>query len=71
MDRPDPSTRQECGDSLPGHRHVHGDGVALLDAEVFEDIGDAADLAEEFRVGDVTVLARFVGLVDDGDLARR
>jgi hypothetical protein len=66
--RSDTGARKECRDGLPGHGHVHGDGVAFLDAEVFEDIGDAADLAEEFGVRNVLVVAWLVGLINDGNL---
>ena len=59
---------EEGGDSLPGHGHVDGDGVALLDAPLLEDVRDAAGLAEELAVADLAALAGLVGLVDDGGL---
>ena len=43
----------EHGDGgLGDHRHVDRDAVALLDAEVLEDVGEAADLAMELLVGE-------------------
>ena len=70
MHRTDPSTGKECGGSVPGHRKVDGDGVALLDAEGLEDIRDAADLAEQLAVRDKITFAWFIGFVDDGSLVR-
>ena len=54
--------------ALRDHREVYGDAVAALDAGLGEDLGDAADLAQELRVGDLLVVARLVGLPDNGGL---
>jgi hypothetical protein len=71
VDGSDTGTGEERGNGVPRHGHVHGDGVALLDAKVFEHVGDGTDLAEELGVGDVAMLTGFVCFVDDGDLGIR
>lgn len=71
MDGTDTSTGEEGSDGLPGHRQVYGDGIAFLDAERFEDIGDAANLAEEFSVCDLAALTGLISFVDDGSLIIR
>ena len=71
VDRPNASTSEERGYGLPGHRKIDRDGLALLDSEGLEDIGDAADLAEEFCIGDLATLIRFVGFINDGGLEKR
>jgi catechol 2,3-dioxygenase-like lactoylglutathione lyase family enzyme len=53
---------------LPGHGEVNRDGIAFLDAEGFEDVGDFAYFAKEFSVGDDTAIGRFIGFVDDRGL---
>lgn len=68
VDGTDTSASEERRGGLPGHGEVDGDGVALLDAQIFEDIGDLADLLEEFGVGDFTTLARLIGFPDNGRL---
>lgn len=35
----DTSASEENGNSLPGHGHVDGDGVTLLDTQALEDVG--------------------------------
>lgn len=65
VDSTDTSASEESGGGLPCHGEVDGDGIALLDTEIFEDIGDLADLLKEFRVGDFTTLARFIGFPDN------
>jgi hypothetical protein len=61
----DAGTREESSDGLPSHRQIHRDRVALLDAERFENIGDAADFAEQFGVCDLTAFVWFVCFVND------
>lgn len=44
------------------------DRVPLLDPPRLEHIRDPRHLAEQLNVGDLLVLSRLVGLVQDGDL---
>ncbi len=53
---------------MPGHREVDGDGVALLDTIGLEDVGDAAGLAEQLAIADLSALTRLISFVDDGSL---
>lgn len=46
----DACTGEEGGDSLPGHGEVDRNGVAALDTEIFEDVGDGAYFTEELCV---------------------
>lgn len=62
---------KEGGDGLPGHGEVNGDGVALLDAEFFEDISDARYFAQELGVGDFSAFVGLVAFIDDGGLDDR
>lgn len=68
MNRPDTRASEEGRYSVPSHREVHRDGVALLDAESLEHIGDAAHLAQKLCIGDQEALAGLISLVDDGRL---
>jgi hypothetical protein len=68
VDSANSGTGEEGGDGVPSHGEVDRDGVALLDTPRPEDVGDAADFAEQFGVGDLATLTRFVGFVDDGGL---
>ena len=47
VDSTDARASKERSNGLPCYGQVHRDGVAFLDAERPEHIGDAADLAEE------------------------
>lgn len=64
----DAGAGEECGDSVPCHGHVHGDGIALLDTEFLEDVGYAAYLSEKFGEANQAPIARLVCLVDDCSL---
>jgi hypothetical protein len=70
MDGTDTSAGQESGNSVPGHGHVDGDGVALLDSHSFQDVSHAANFAEKLSVGDFAAFARFIGFVDDCGLLK-
>lgn len=59
---------EEGDEGLGDHGQVDGDGVALGDAHLLEDVGGAADLAQQLGVGQGAALADLVGLVDDGGL---
>ena len=59
---------EEGGDCLPGHGHVDGDSVTLLDAPLLENVRDAAGLAKELAIADLAALAGLISLVDDGCL---
>ena len=59
---------EECGDCLPCHGEIDRDCVALLNAEILEDIRDAADFAEKLCVCDVASFVWLVCFVDDGGL---
>ena len=50
------------------HRQVDGDAVALLDAVLLQNIGEAADMLMEFVVGDLLVVIGIVAFPDDGHL---
>ena len=43
----------------------------ILKRPRLEDVGDAANFAEEFGVGDITSLTRLISLVDDSSLHGR
>ena len=53
---------------LGDHRQVDGDAVALLDAELLQHVGHAADFAVQLAVGDLLRFGRIVAFPDDGDL---
>jgi hypothetical protein len=53
---------------LPSHGEVDGHSVALFDAKGFEDVRDLAYLDEEFAVGYLPAVTRFVCFVDDRGL---
>jgi len=65
----DPRTGEESRYRLPGHGEVNGDGVALLDAEFFEDIRNARYLTKELGIADFTTFTRLIGFVDNGSLS--
>lgn len=69
VDGTDTSAGEEGGDGLPCHGQVDRDGVALLDAQRLEDIGDAAHFTEKLRVRNFPALVGFIGFVDDGGLS--
>ena len=68
MNSTDPGAGEEGGDSLPCHGKVDGDGVALLHTVGCEDIGDAASLAEQLAIADLSALAGLIRLIDNGSL---
>ena len=68
VDRANASASEEGSDGLPCHRKIDRDGITLLDAEGLENIGDAADFAEELCIGHLATLIRFVGFINDGGL---
>lgn len=68
VDGTDTRAGEECSDGLPCHRHVDRDGVALFDTIRLEDVGDAADFAEQLLVADFGAFTWLVGLVDDSGL---
>ena len=70
VDGTDTSASQESGNSVPGHRHVDGDGVTLLDSHRLEDVGYTANFAEKLSIGDFAAFARLIGFVDDCGLVR-
>lgn len=69
MDSTDTSAGEESGYCLPSHGEVDGDGIAFLDSEAFEDVGDLAYFAKKFTIGDDAAIGRLVGFVDDRSLA--
>ena len=68
VDGADTRACKEGCDCLPCHGEIDRDGVALLNAEILEDVRDAADLAEKLSVGDVATFIWLVGFVNDGGL---
>jgi len=71
VDRTDASAGKESGDSMPGHWHIDGDGVALFDSHALENVGNAANFAEKLSIGDFAALTRLIALVDDCGLFNR
>jgi len=53
---------------LGDHRHVDRDAVALLDAQLLEDVGELAHLGVELAVRERLALGRLVALADQRDL---
>ena len=68
MDGADTRAGEEDCNCLPRHRKVNRDGIAFLEAERSENIGDAADFAEELGVSDFPSLSGLISFVDDGRL---
>ena len=67
MDSTNSDTGKNSNDGLWNHGKVNSDSVALADAHLLEGPGSLADLAEEFRVGNIATILGLVGFVDDGD----
>lgn len=59
---------EEGGDGLPGHGQVEGDGVALLDSERLENIGEGGDFLEELAVADLGAFTWLVRLPNNSGL---
>jgi hypothetical protein len=70
LDGADSSAGQESGNSVPGHEHVNGDGVALFDSHSLQDVSHAANFAEKLSVGDFAAFARLIDFVDDCGLLK-
>lgn len=70
VDGADSSAGKEGGHRLPVHGKVDRDGVALLDAEALEDVGDTADFCEEFAISDFFAVGRLVCFVNNSNLTR-
>lgn len=68
VDGADTRTGEEDCNCLPRHRKVNGDSIAFLETERSENIGDAADFAEELGVSDFPSLSGLISFVDDGGL---
>lgn len=68
VDSADTRAGEKDCDGLPRHRKVNGDGIAFLETEGFENIGDAADFAEKLGVSDFPSFSGLISLVDDGGL---
>ena len=64
------STRGESGNSMPGHGHVDGDGITLLDSHGLEDISHTADFVEKLSIGNFTAFIWLISFVDDCGLFR-
>ena len=65
MNSTDASAGKESGNGLPGHWHVDGDGVTLLNSHTLEDIGNGANLAEKLGKSDFTATIRLISFIDD------
>ncbi|CCK16116.1 hypothetical protein BN136_2126 [Cronobacter universalis NCTC 9529] len=50
------------------HRHIDGDHIAFLNAEIGQRVCEAADIAVEFAIADVFALGGVVAFPDDGGL---
>ena len=66
--RPKPGTGEHGVGGFGDHRHVDGDPVPFADAVMTQHVGQSADLAVQFPVADMTGVARFIPLPDDGCL---
>jgi len=44
---------------------LDGNSIALLDAPLFENIGDSTSLPEEFRIRDLSRIRRFIRFIDN------
>jgi len=71
VDGTDTSAGEESGNGVPGHWHVDGDGVALFDSHILEDICYAANFTEKLGIGDFAAFIRLIGLVYDCSLFER
>ena len=69
VDGTDAGAGEEGRNSLPGHGKVYGDRGSFLDAKRLENIGNFADFAHEFSIGDERACIGFIGFVNDGRLA--
>ncbi len=68
MDGPDARAGEHGDRRLGDHRHVDGDDVALLGAELLQHVGEAADFGVKLPIGDVPALFRVVALPQDRGL---
>ena len=66
----DTRASEESGNSMPGHGHVDGDGITLLDSHGLEDVSHTADFAEKLSIGDFTAFAWLISFADDCGLFR-
>ena len=57
MNRADPRTRQHGVGGFRDHGQVDRDRIALPHAVMFQDVGEAADQAMQFLIGDEALLA--------------
>ncbi len=71
MHRADPRAGEHRIGRLGDHRQIDRDPVALLDAVMFEYVGEPADVFGEFGVGDVFRLRGIVAFPDDRGLVGR
>src|SRR4029078_11494613 len=69
----DPRARQHRVGSLGDYREIDRDTIALFDAVLLHDVGEALTAFGKLPVGDVLTFIRIVAFPDDGDLiaARR
>ena len=65
----DARAREHRDDDLGDHRQVDPDNVALAHAELLQRAGEAFDLGEQLRVGDVALLAVLAAPVQRDALA--
>jgi len=65
----DPRTGEERRYRLPSHGKVNGDGIALLDAQFFEDIRNLRYFTKEFSIADFTTFTRVIGFINDSSLS--
>ena len=68
MDRADARAGQHGDGGFRDHRQVEGDPVALLHAQALERVGELADVAVQFAIGDRLVFGRIVAFPDDRGL---
>lgn len=68
VDGADTSASKEGRGGVPCHGQVDTDGLALGNAEILENVGDPAGLAEKLGIGDGRTLTGLIGFVYDGGL---
>jgi hypothetical protein len=69
MDCSDPSAGEKSSHGVPSHGKIDRNGIAFLNAEALEDVGETANFAHEFRIRNETAVLGLVCFVDNGGLS--
>src|SRR5699024_4909783 len=65
-----PGAGQHGEGGFGNHGHIDADTITLLDAALFQHIGQSTDGAVELLVSDMAVFGRVITLPDNGGLGR-